>query len=127
MPTVQERLRNDLDTDQFAAVQAFGPQTLVVAGAGSGKTRVLVYGLAYLLETQHFSAEEVVLLTFTRKAAETMRVRAADVVGEDLSKLRCGTFHAVGALLLRETGRDFTILDEVGAQALIAEVYEEMV
>jgi DNA helicase-2/ATP-dependent DNA helicase PcrA len=99
-PALAPELLAALDSDQAAAVAAFGPRTLVVAGAGSGKTRVLTYGLAHLLDAHGMQPEELMLLTFTRRAAEEMRERAAEVCGRDLSEMRAGTFHAVGARML---------------------------
>src|SRR5213592_4385563 len=92
-----------------------GP-ALVIAGAGAGKTRTLIYRVAFLLE-QGIPAERILLLTFTNKAAKEMMRRVADLLGAELASLWGGTFHSIGNRILRRHAtllgyqRDFTILD----------------
>src|SRR6476646_6921160 len=106
----------ELNEQQFAAVTAVPGPALVIAGAGSGKTRTLTYRVAYLLE-QGIPAERILLLTFTNKAAKEMMRRVSDLLGGDLSSLWGGTFHSVANRLLRKHASqigyksDFTILD----------------
>src|SRR5881392_4009259 len=106
----------ELNEQQHAAVTAPPGPSLVIAGAGSGKTRTLTYRVAYLLE-QGIPAERILLLTFTNKAAREMMRRVADLLGSDLAELWGGTFHSVGSRILRQHAglmgyqRDFTILD----------------
>ncbi len=76
-----------------------GP-ALVIAGAGSGKTRTLTYRVAFLLE-QGIPPERILLLTFTNKAAKEMMQRVTDLLGGELSALWGGTFHSIGARVLR--------------------------
>src|SRR5213083_1274180 len=86
--------------EQYAAVTALPGPALVIAGAGSGKTRTLIYRVAYLLE-QGIPPERILLLTFTNKAAREMMRRVADLLGSELSSLWGGTFHAIGQRFLR--------------------------
>ncbi|HEU5069231.1 MAG TPA: UvrD-helicase domain-containing protein [Verrucomicrobiae bacterium] len=114
----------ELNEQQLAAVTAPPGPALVIAGAGSGKTRTLTYRVAYLLE-QGIPPDRMLLLTFTNKAAKEMMRRVADLLGQDLPALWGGTFHSVGNRILRQHapklgfGRDFTILDRDDAKALI--------
>src|SRR5881275_1492364 len=90
----------ELNDQQHAAVTAAPGAALVIAGAGSGKTRTLTYRVAYLLE-QGIPAERILLLTFTNKAAREMMRRVDDILGSDLSGLWGGTFHSIGNRILR--------------------------
>ncbi len=114
-----------LNPQQHAAVTAAPGPSLVIAGAGSGKTRTLTYRVAFLLE-QGIPANRILLLTFTNKAAREMMRRVADLLGGDLAALWGGTFHSVGNRILRRhaellgSPRDFTILDREDARDLIA-------
>src|ERR1043165_4913049 len=106
----------ELNGQQHAAVTAAPGPALVIAGAGSGKTRTLTYRVAYLLE-QGVPAERILLLTFTNKAAREMMRRVSDLLGGDMQSLWGGTFHSMGARVLRRHAAaigfrpDFTILD----------------
>ena len=114
----------ELNPQQLAAVTAPPGPALVIAGAGSGKTRTLTYRVAYLLE-QGIPPERILLLTFTNKAAGEMMRRVADLLGRQLPSLWGGTFHSIGARILRQHAdllgyrRDFTILDRDDARDLI--------
>src|SRR5437762_5353240 len=83
----------ELNQQQYAAVTALPSPALVIAGAGSGKTRTLTYRVAYLLE-QGISPDRILLLTFTNKAAREMMRRVSDILGSDISNLWGGTFHS---------------------------------
>jgi len=115
----------ELNPQQHAAVTAPPGPSLVIAGAGSGKTRTLTYRVAYLLE-QGIPPERILLLTFTNKAAREMMRRVADLLGQELTSLWGGTFHSIGNRILRSHAqllgyqRDFTIMDREDAQHLIA-------
>src|ERR1051326_768730 len=85
----------ELNEQQHAAVTAVPGPSLVIAGAGSGKTRTLTYRVAFLIE-QGIPAERILLLTFTNKAAREMMRRVNDILGSDLSGLWGGTFHSIG-------------------------------
>src|ERR1039458_2167783 len=114
----------ELNEQQLAAVTAPPGPALVIAGAGSGKTRTLTYRVAYLIE-QGIPPERILLLTFTNKAAGEMMRRVSDLLGHELRSLWGGTFHSIGARILRLHAdalgyqRDFTILDRDDAQDLI--------
>src|SRR5881392_2210965 len=115
----------ELNPQQHAAVTALPGPALVIAGAGAGKTRTLIYRVAFLLE-QGIPADRILLLTFTNKAAKEMMRRVADLLGSDLTELWGGTFNAIGNRVLRRHSdllgyqRDFTILDREDARDLIA-------
>jgi DNA helicase-2/ATP-dependent DNA helicase PcrA len=106
----------ELNEQQHAAVTAEPGPALVIAGAGSGKTRTLTYRVAYLIE-QGVPADRILLVTFTNKAAREMMRRVADLLGNDTGSLWGGTFHSIGARILRRHAEalgyrpDYTILD----------------
>ena len=114
----------ELNEQQHAAVTALPGPALVIAGAGSGKTRTLTYRVAYLLE-QGILPERILLLTFTNKAAREMMRRVNDILGSDLSSLWGGTFHSIGNRILRKNAAhlgykpDFTILDREDSKDLV--------
>jgi DNA helicase-2/ATP-dependent DNA helicase PcrA len=115
---------HELNEQQHAAVTSPPGPALVIAGAGSGKTRALVYRVAYLLENG-IPPERILLLTFTNKAAREMMRRASELLGGDLASLWGGTFHSIGNRVLRRHAAllgwkpDFTILDREDAKDLI--------
>src|SRR5215210_5473050 len=110
-------LSADLNPQQAAAATHGNGPLLIIAGAGTGKTRTLVYRGAHLIDTG-VKAERILLLTFTRRAAQEMLSRAERLVGGSSRKVHGGTFHATGHRLLRRFGagaglpRDFTIMDQ---------------
>src|SRR3954452_23075088 len=114
----------ELNEQQHAAVTAPPGPALVLAGAGAGKTRTLIYRVAYLLE-QGIPADRILLLTFTNKASREMMRRVADLLGSSLSDLWGGTFHSIGHRLLRKHAsllgyeNNFTILDREDARDLL--------
>ena len=114
-----------LNPQQLAAVTAGEGPSLVIAGAGSGKTRTLVYRVAYLIDSG-VDPSNILLLTFTRKSAQEMLARVGDLIGARSQQVCGGTFHSVANLLLRRYGRSigvepgFTILDRGDAEDLIA-------
>ena len=128
-------MSNYLDTlnpsQREAVVYCDGPQ-LVIAGAGSGKTRVLTMKIAYLL--QHgYNADEIIALTFTKKAATEMKSRIRDLVGPGLSRrLWMGTFHSLFSRILRREAtrlgfkQDFTIYDQSDSRSLVKSIIKEM-
>src|SRR6266702_3484512 len=120
----------ELNEQQRAAVTALPGPALVIAGAGSGKTRTLTYRVAYLLE-QGIPPERILLLTFTNKAAREMMRRVADLLGQELPSLWGGTFHSIGNRILRQHAnllgyeRGFSIVDREDAKHLISACLEE--
>ena len=114
----------ELNEQQHAAVTAPPGPALVIAGAGSGKTRTLTYRVAFLLE-QGIPPDRILLLTFTNKAAKEMMLRVTDLLGQKMEALWGGTFHSIGNRVLRRYSdlvgyqRDFTIMDREDARHLI--------
>ena len=114
----------ELNPEQYAVVTGGDGASLVLAGAGSGKTRTLVYRVVYLLE-QGVSPESIMLVTFTNKAAKEMLERIEVILGAEARGLWGGTFHHIGNRLLRMYGKvigidsNFTILDEEDSLTLM--------
>ena len=129
---VSEVLSKQLNKSQCEAVTwCDGPQ-LVIAGAGSGKTRVLTYKIAYLLE-QGYQPWNILALTFTNKAAREMKERIARLVGpEQAAGLQMGTFHSVFARILRVEAEsigfssNYTIYDQSDSRSLVKSIIKEM-
>ena len=121
---LQINYAGELNEQQYAAVTAPPGPSLVIAGAGSGKTRTLTYRVAYLLE-QGIPPDRILLLTFTNKAAKEMMRRVADLLGHELNSLWGGTFHSIGTRILRQNApllgyqRDFSILDREDSKHLL--------
>src|SRR3982751_2215862 len=121
---VQIDYARELNPQQHAAVTAPPGTALVLAGAGAGKTRTLIYRVAYLLE-QGIPADRILLLTFTNKAAREMMRRVTDLLGTSLSDLWGGTFHSIGNRILRRNAplvgyeNNFTIPAREAARALL--------
>ena len=127
-----EALLNDLNDSQRQAVEyCDGPQ-LVIAGAGSGKTRVLTYKIAYLI-AHGMNPWNILALTFTKKAANEMKSRIGDLVGHDKARqIYMGTFHSIFARILRSQAAaigyqaNYTIYDETDARSLLKNIIKEM-
>ena len=124
--------KEELNESQYAAVQYIDGPSLVIAGAGSGKTRVLTYKIAYLLE-HGYSASSILALTFTNKAAEEMKARIARQVGWETARyLWMGTFHSIFSRILRSEAEiigftpHFTIYDQADSRSLIKAIIKEM-
>jgi len=121
-----------LNEEQYAAVTAPDGPSLVIAAAGTGKTRTLIYRLAWLAKERGLDPKQVLLLTFTNKAAKEMLGRAEALVGFPFGNRFSGTFHHFGNRLLRLHGgllgypRDFTILDADDSARLLAACAEEL-
>ena len=127
-----ERLLAELNESQREAVRFCDGPSLVIAGAGSGKTRVLTYKIAYLLE-QGLKPWQILALTFTNKAAREMKERIGRLVGEERARyLQMGTFHSVFARILRAEApvlgynASFTIYDQADARSLVKTIIREM-
>lgn len=125
-------LLNDLNDAQRAAVEYIDGPSLVIAGAGSGKTRVLTYKIAYLL-SQGMKPWSIMALTFTNKAAREMKERIGKLVGDELAQhLYMGTFHSIFSRILRAEAEhigfnnNFTIYDESDSRSLLKAIIKEM-
>lgn len=132
MQTDQELLTQLNDSQREAVKYCDGPQ-LVIAGAGSGKTRVLTYKIAWLLEHYGMKPWNILALTFTNKAAREMKQRIGQLVGEERARhLQMGTFHSVFSRILRVEAQsigynsDYTIYDETDSRSLIKNIVKTM-
>ena len=126
-------LLEQLNDSQREAVEWCDGAQLVIAGAGSGKTRVLTYKIAYLLEQYNLAPWNILALTFTNKAAREMKERIARLVGDERARyLQMGTFHSVFARILRSEAAaigyqsNFTIYDQSDARSLVKNIIREM-
>jgi DNA helicase-2/ATP-dependent DNA helicase PcrA len=123
-------LHTDLNTEQSRAASLIHGPVLIIAGAGSGKTRMICYRIAHMLE-MGIGAQEILALTFTNKAAAEMAMRVRDLTQQPLTELTTSTFHAFGLRILREQGelvgysKNFTIYDTSDCTALLKEVLLE--
>lgn len=124
--------RASLNDEQHAAVTADPGPVLVLAGAGSGKTRTLTYRVAYLLQEKRVAPSEILLLTFTNKAAKEMLHRVQELTGIESFRFWGGTFHHIGHKVLRANSeilgldRSFTILDAEEAEHFLRDTVEEI-
>ena len=128
-----ENILSQLNTAQQQAVTYCDSPQLVIAGAGSGKTRVLTFKIAYLLNHYDLKPWSILALTFTNKAAREMKERIASIVGEERARyLQMGTFHSVFSHILRLEAQaigytsDFTIYDETDSRSLIKNILKQM-
>ena len=117
-----------LNPQQLAAVRHIDSPLLVLAGAGSGKTRVITEKIAYLINQCHIAPQHIAAVTFTNKAAREMRERAARLIkGDKASELALSTFHTLGLRIVREEIRQlplrhgFSIFDSDDCQQLLKE------
>ena len=126
-----DKFLDELNEGQRAAVLYNDGPSLVIAGAGSGKTRVLTYKIAYLLE-QGYNPRNILALTFTNKAAREMKERIARQVGERARYLWMGTFHSIFSRILRVESQfigftpNFTIYDSADSKSLLKSIIKEM-
>ncbi len=124
---------DELNESQRKAVEYCEGASLVIAGAGSGKTRVLTYKIAYLLQEKGLKPWQILALTFTNKAAKEMKERIGRLVGSETARyLQMGTFHSIFARILRAEAdklgftSNFTIYDQTDARSLIKSICKEM-
>ena len=121
-----------LNKQQYEAVTHTNGPLLIVAGAGSGKTRVLTYRIAYLLQQFKAAPNEILALTFTNKAAREMKERINNLIGDKANKLWMGTFHSIFSKILRFEaekigyGTDFTIYDTSDSETVIKQILQEL-
>lgn len=121
-----------LNKQQREAVMHSNGPLLIIAGAGSGKTRVLTYRIAYLLQQFKAAPNEILALTFTNKAAREMKERISTLIGDKAQKLWMGTFHSIFSKILRFEadrigyGKDFTIYDTSDSETVIKQILQEL-
>ncbi len=121
-----------LNPPQYDAVTTVDGPLLVLAGAGSGKTRVITYRVYYLIEHRGIPPVRILGVTFTNKAAGEMKERIVNLVGEDAKFINLMTFHSLGSKILRETGHliglstNFTIFDQEDQKSVVKEVLKEL-
>ncbi|MCU7491690.1 MAG: UvrD-helicase domain-containing protein [Ignavibacteria bacterium] len=124
-------LLKTLNLEQKEAVEYLDGPQMIVAGAGSGKTRVLTYKIAYLID-QGFEPSSILALTFTNKAANEMKQRIRSLIGESANHLWMGTFHSIFAKILRIEAEkinfksNFSIYDTEDSSALVSTILQEM-
>jgi len=122
---------HDLNTPQRQAVEHTAGPLLILAGAGSGKTRVITYRLAYLLEKKRVPPENLLAVTFTNKAAREMKERLESLAGKPANRVTLSTFHALGVRILRKHAealgyrKNFVIYDEGDQLGLIREIIKD--
>ncbi|MEX2604141.1 MAG: UvrD-helicase domain-containing protein [Gracilimonas sp.] len=136
LPSEEPKGRPDflsmLNEQQKKAVSHTDGPLLIVAGAGSGKTRVLTYRIAYLLQQYKAAPEQILALTFTNKAAREMKDRIQNLIGDKGKKLWMGTFHSIFSKILRFEadkigfGSDFTIYDSNDSQTVVKQILQEL-
>ena len=116
-----------LSDEQWAAVVSAEPETAVIAGPGSGKTRTLISRIAYLIEKKHTPPEQITAVTFTNKAATELRQRLNDYFSDQklTARMNVGTFHSLALAQLRRAGTDITLLDQEEAEELLKEAKED--
>ena len=127
-----EELLDDLNDKQKEAVEYLDGPLLILAGAGSGKTRVLTYKMAYLLEKEIVKPWEILAITFTNKAANEMKERVNNLIGEKAEDVWLGTFHSICVRILkREIGilgfsNTFNIFDDLDKDKVIKEIVKNL-
>jgi len=125
-------LLNGLNDRQKEAVEYMDGPLLILAGAGSGKTRVLTYKIAYLLEKEIVKPWQILAITFTNKAAKEMKERVEGLIGQAAQDMWLGTFHSVCVRILKREiellgyTRDFNIFDEIDKEKVIKEVMKKL-
>jgi len=121
----------ELNEEQRRAVLCEDGPVLVLAGAGSGKTRVLTYRIAYLIGERNIPPGRILAMTFTNKAADEMKERLKQMLGERIKSMWVGTFHSICARILREHAerlgytRDYSIYDEEDRERIIKRIIEQ--
>ncbi|MGB9832856.1 MAG: ATP-dependent helicase [Caldisericum exile] len=129
---MKENYLNELNPAQLEAVTYIEGPLLVYAGAGSGKTKVITYKIAYLIDSIYIRPSQILAVTFTNKAAKEMKERTEHIIGEEIKDLFIGTFHSICAKILRKEAKflgykeNFTILDEEDSVNLIKDIMKDL-
>lgn len=127
-----DALLTDLNPEQKDAVTHLDGPLLILAGAGSGKTRVITYRIAYMMEHSHVAPGSILAITFTNKAANEMKERISSLVGDRSQYIWCGTFHSIFARILRRHaedigyGKNFTIVDTDDQLKIVKQVMDSL-
>lgn len=127
-----DALLEDLNQEQKDAVTHLDGPLLILAGAGSGKTRVITYRIAYMMERHNVAPGSILAITFTNKAANEMKERISSLVGDRSQYIWCGTFHSIFARILRRHaedigyGKNFTILDTDDQLKIVKQIMETL-
>ncbi|MCI5744939.1 MAG: UvrD-helicase domain-containing protein [Erysipelotrichaceae bacterium] len=125
-------LRNLLNEKQYEAATSNSKYLRIIAGAGSGKTRVLTYRIAYLIDQLHYYPSSILAITFTNKAAEEIRNRVEEKLNMGKLKTTIATFHAYGSRILREECKlldypaNFTVLDDDDQKKIVKDIMKEL-
>ena len=128
---MQEKLKELNDKQYEAVINTEGP-SLIIAGAGSGKTKVLTYKIAYLLKEKNVKPWNILAITFTNKAANEMKTRIESLVGDDVKDVWAGTFHSICVRILRQHidrlgfDRTFSIFDMTDQKHIVKECLKEL-
>ena len=131
MQYLTNRLLNGMNPEQQKAVKATEGPLLIMAGAGSGKTRVLTHRIAYLIVEKWVNPYNILAITFTNKAAREMRERISNLMGGAAEEVWISTFHSMCVRILRRDidrigyNRNFTILDTTDQQSVIKRILKE--
>lgn len=129
---MKENYLKDLNSAQIEAVTYIDGPLLVYAGAGSGKTKVITYKIAYLIDAISIRPSQILAVTFTNKAAQEMKERTESIIGEEIKDLFIGTFHSICAKILRKEIKllgykeNFSILDEDDSVGVIKDIMKEL-
>ncbi|MGB9793704.1 ATP-dependent helicase [Caldisericum exile] len=129
---MKENYLNELNPAQLEAVTYIEGPLLVYAGAGSGKTKIITYKIAYLIDSIYIRPSQILAVTFTNKAAKEMKERTEHIIGEEIKDLFIGTFHSICAKILRKEAKflgykeNFTILDEDDSVNLIKDIMKDL-
>ena len=120
-------LPDKLNREQEQAVRSTARTVAVIAGPGTGKTKTLISHILYLIENRKVKPGEITAVTFTNQAASQMRERLRNALGKkkQIHTMQIGTFHAICLAFLKDQGREFSILDEEGAQEIARGIIEE--
>ena len=129
---MKENYLKDLNPAQLEAVTYIDGPLLVYAGAGSGKTKVITYKIAYLIDAIAIRPSQILAVTFTNKAAQEMKERTEQIIGEEINDLFIGTFHSICAKILRREIKflgykeNFSILDEDDSTNVIKDIMKDL-
>jgi len=119
----------NLNPEQKQAVEHTDGPVMVIAGSGTGKTRVIIHRIAYLINSKNVYPENILALTFSKKAAEEMRIRTEEYLNIPLEEMHISTFHAFCEYILKEYGshigisRDFKVLEEINKKIILRNLF----